>query len=92
MLAKCINKKHYVCITEGVYYFVYHQKDNQFYIKDDNNDGYYYDTDCFQMVVETEEEYQMDKAIKDLQKEIAEKQSQLKKLINERNNYIKCNN
>ena len=34
----------------------------------------------------------MDKAIKDKQKEIAEKQKQLKELINKRNNYIKCNN
>lgn len=89
MLAKCINEKNYVAITKGIYYFIQHQKDNQFYIKDDEGDGYYYDTDCFQVIVETEEEYQMDKAIKDLQKEIEKKQKQLKELINERNNYIK---
>ena len=86
MKVKCIDTKHYVHISlEKVYEVYYEDLNGNYYLKDDSEDGFFYTKDCFMVLCETEEGYELENKIVLLEKEIKAKKEELNKLVKHRN-------
>ena len=89
MRLKCIDRKHYIDLTEGNIYDLLHEHNGKYYVLDDKKDWYYYEKNCFIVVCEDEEEMFIENQIAILENRIKKDKEELQKLIDLRNKKLK---